>query len=396
MTTVPSRQGSRSGFTALELMTVCVIILVLIGILLPIVGKVKRASQIADTQQEISQLSNAITQYFADFHAYPGPFPNSGTATTFIDGETPTPNNADVEAGTTLSLTGVPLELYNAQTPAWPGSTTLCKVTGSENLVLGLLGGLNYNSGTGLLGFNPTEVGLGPLNLNYNYPSKTFISPQRYSPYLQTSALGYLMWCGNLGGAPTRTTQYQKTLVLQPFFDEANRPANDSPIPEFVDRFPSPGPMPILYLRAHVGLAGIVSDDQTLDPVSSLTVSYQYDIRDITPYTNSTIGLPPNTSAIPNPTHNLIPFPPPASVNDILFINQFIAKAGILAKPDVGPYFASQTQLPTDPSHATNADQYYDKTGRPRTVDQYILISAGPDGIYGTGDDITSFGDVMP
>jgi hypothetical protein len=35
-------------------------------------------------------------------------------------------------------------------------------------------------------------------------------------------------------------------------------------------------------------------------------------------------------------------------------------------------------------------------TVKPRMVDEYILISAGPDGIYGNGDDITNFGSVMP
>jgi hypothetical protein len=32
----------------------------------------------------------------------------------------------------------------------------------------------------------------------------------------------------------------------------------------------------------------------------------------------------------------------------------------------------------------------------PRAKDGYILISAGPDRIYGTPDDITSFGKVVP
>jgi hypothetical protein len=34
-------------------------------------------------------------------------------------------------------------------------------------------------------------------------------------------------------------------------------------------------------------------------------------------------------------------------------------------------------------------------TGTPRAKDGYILISAGADGMYGTLDDITSFGDVQ-
>ncbi len=44
---------------------------------------------------------------------------------------------------------------------------------------------------------------------------------------------------------------------------------------------------------------------------------------------------------------------------------------------DAYPYF-------TDPNNST----------QPRQKDGYILICAGPDGVYGTEDDITSFGSV--
>ncbi|MGD0389434.1 MAG: hypothetical protein ABSC42_10820 [Tepidisphaeraceae bacterium] len=57
---------------------------------------------------------------------------------------------------------------------------------------------------------------------------------------------------------------------------------------------------------------------------------------------------------------------------------------------DAFSYFINTAIPPTD----TSSTAAIDNTGRPRAVDQFILISAGPDGIYGTSDDITSFGDV--
>jgi hypothetical protein len=57
---------------------------------------------------------------------------------------------------------------------------------------------------------------------------------------------------------------------------------------------------------------------------------------------------------------------------------------------NAGPYFANGSIPPTN----TTNDATVNYSGRPRAVDQFILISAGPDGIYGTADDITSFGDV--
>ena len=300
---------------------------------------------------------------------------------------------------------------------------TIYNVSGSENLVLGLLGGLAYDT-HGNLGFNPADVGKGPLNLNASFSSGTltYLTPGRTSAYLQTTAGStgsLLMWCGTTPGAsgPVRTNAFiqstvpANTEILTPFCDETNHRANDSPIPEFVDRFPTQ--MPILYLRAHVGASGIVSDQTTTDKVSGNSVVYQYDIRDIMPYTTSSIGLPADNTPGLVVSHNLIPNYPNAtpvthgptitftSITDVVALAGITGPpppsgkqppAGTGAIPDVGAYFKNQTVAPT-----SNIDDWaYNNTGQPRSKDQFILISAGPDGIYGTRDDICSFGDVMP
>jgi prepilin-type N-terminal cleavage/methylation domain-containing protein len=425
MTQPPSRPLSRNGFSLIELLVVIAIIAVLISILIPVVKKVRVAAQVADTQQVLTQLSNAITQYFNDFKAYPGPFPNTGVETGFSVPTPPVqnPNNCDIDAYTNNTSGGhpygIPLETFDVPSNSWKALSTY-NVTSSENLVLGLLGGLAYDPATGALGFNPADVGKGPLNLNASFTSSTltYLTPGRTSAYIQTTAGStgsLLMWCGNNNGGasgPIRTNAFSQTMTLEPFFDEANHTANDSPIPEFVDRFPTQ--MPILYLRAHVGASGIVSDQTTTDKSGGNSVVYQYDIRDIMAYTTSQIGLP----AAPAPgiglSHNLIPNYPNLTASPvqptITFtspITDVVANAGITgpppptgqqapagtgAIPDVGAYFKNQTTAPT-----SNADNWaYNNTGQPRSKDQFILISAGPDGIYGTRDDITSFGDVMP
>ena len=59
------------------------------------------------------------------------------------------------------------------------------KITGSENLVLGLLGGLNIGA-TGFV-YNPAQVGLGPMNLNAQ-------NPKRSSPFVEATNLSWQSW----------------------------------------------------------------------------------------------------------------------------------------------------------------------------------------------------------
>ncbi len=44
----------------------------------------------------------------------------------------------------------------------------------------------------------------------------------------------------------------------------------------------------------------------------------------------------------------------------------------------------------------SNQCRPYSNIGVPRQKDGYILISAGPDRVYGTTDDLTNFGPVSP
>jgi prepilin-type N-terminal cleavage/methylation domain-containing protein len=109
-----------------------------------------------------------------------------------------------------------------------------------------------------------------------------------------------------------------------------------SVIPEFIDRFPQPNA--IIYLRANVGAVGTVGNNDT---------DYQYNGTHMNPYVGGDYSS--------------------------------LFAAGLdFAKADA--YFC---QPPANPG------------GVPTVVkqkDAYMLISAGPDGKYGTKDDITNFG----
>ena len=105
-----------------------------------------------------------------------------------------------------------------------------------------------------------------------------------------------------------------------------------SAAPEFIDRFSQP--KAIIYLRANVGAQGIVGDNDT---------GFQYNGTHMDAYL-------------------------PAGGYKGLFPN------GHIATPQA--YFGEPAANPT------NAKQ----------KDTYMLISAGPDGKYGTQDDITNFG----
>ena len=66
----------RRAFTTIELLVVIGIIVALIGILIPVVGKVRESAKSADNAAWVQQLGGAIEQYHTDFRAYPGPLTN--------------------------------------------------------------------------------------------------------------------------------------------------------------------------------------------------------------------------------------------------------------------------------------------------------------------------------
>lgn len=67
-------ERSRKGFTLVELVIVIGIIALLMGILVPVVSKVRVSGQMAASNAQLRNLSMAITEYHTTFKAYPGYF----------------------------------------------------------------------------------------------------------------------------------------------------------------------------------------------------------------------------------------------------------------------------------------------------------------------------------
>jgi prepilin-type N-terminal cleavage/methylation domain-containing protein len=197
--------------------------------------------------------------------------------------------------------------------------------TMAENAVLGLLGGLRRAGNQ--LAYDPDRVGKGAYNYSPDAPSAPKV-------YMDMTAARTMLSAGK-------------------YDDGGGRAANDSNIPEFVDGFDPP--LPLLYLRARVGAAGIISSGG----------NYQYDLLQVLPYTATDIGGP----KVP---HGLRQLGPTTGLTDGL-------------KPGANDAVRYLRQPGTA---ADNAN------GTPRQKSRYILIGAGPDRTYGTADDVTSFGNL--
>src|ERR1039458_9486061 len=100
---LPHRRQTRA-FTLIELLVVIGIIAVLIGITVGVVSRVRRAAYGASTSAQLTTIANAIQQYYAYVHAYPGPLANTQLGGVFQVGGPITPTITDPNGGAPLPL----------------------------------------------------------------------------------------------------------------------------------------------------------------------------------------------------------------------------------------------------------------------------------------------------
>jgi prepilin-type N-terminal cleavage/methylation domain-containing protein len=285
----------RGGFTLIELLVVIGIIAVLMAILVPVIGHVRQSGYVAATRARLLAIQNGIEAYKQRFEAYPGPLADSQL----------------------LPITNNPAALGGP-------------FTSSENLVLGLLGGLKIANNQ--IQFDPTLIGRGPQSLN---PLKI----QAYDTMVDPVSAG--LDTVKAGGAWKKWSDP----AHPPLPNQSNY--KDTDAPEFVDSFPDA--MPILYLRARVGATGVVTDGSKAFPAGILPA---YDVRFLNPYTFPALPIP--TSANP-------PWPSPKPTADLYAPEYF----GTVADPHVA-----------------------------KQKDGFFLIAAGPDRNFGTADDLTNAGEL--
>jgi len=364
-------KNRKSAFTLVELLIVIGIIVLLIGILIPTVSRVRISAQEAASKAQIAALTSSIQAYFNDHRAYPGPLDDRLLGNPNADASDFAGPGGDflVEAG-----------VNNAQQTSFDTTqgNLYTKITGTENLTLGLLGGLRLNSGSAAgalqLVYDPAEVGKGPASLNPAAPKR----------YVAAGEARDLSWRDVAG---KKTGKYQ----------DDSAPADDTLIPEFVDRFASP--MPLLYLRARRGAPGVINAN-----FNSSGPYLQYNLLHIQGYTKRQsnnlyigesrqmpAGADRGSTDAKDRAHGL---------REITLTGQIYGfdepNEANRPKPPYKPevYFANPTgnvfPLVAGNPAAVNAVE----KATPRQKDGYILISAGRDRVYGTNDDITNFGAV--
>ena len=186
------------AFTLMELLIVIGIIVVLVGILLPTLGKARSQARVAQTQALMANLASDIDAYFLWFHAYPGPL---------------------TAASTTASTN---------------------KLSGSQNLMLGLSYALtNVNADNKVIFPLPTGAPVDPTFKNVNLGSitgpKDLASVKPDGSFEQLSPFF----------APT-------TKQIFDFYPSNKFAMNTFKCPVPIDAFPDG--LPILYYRRTVGV----------------------------------------------------------------------------------------------------------------------------------------------
>ena len=369
---------SRRGFTLAELLVVIGIIALLVSILVPMIGKVRILGQTADTSALIRAIDAACQTYYQDHRAWPGPLAANELG---IDAATKTPSVVlpAVKAGTD--------GFYRV---ALMDDPTLQGVTGAENLVLGLLGGLVPDiANPGQILYDPAAVGRGPVKLGGR-------TPGAHSLYLDIGDRDLSMHAIADEDVAFANGSGSEGLRWGRFVDGAAAAA-DSIIPEFVDRFGSP--LPILYMRARAtgritdanAATDIVGDDPSANPVFLHTEIDSY----VAPNAS---GASIGAKTAPEPYH-VSGTPVPGTIPPYHGLQLDVYPGGVTA-----PNPATVQDLRDMMSKGTNNWYTYPYDARAyllspsavgaRQGDRYVLISAGPDRVYGTDDDVTNFGAV--
>jgi len=220
----------RRAFTLIELLVVIGIIAVLLAILIPVVSRVRQTAAAANVASEMHRISAAIGNYFNDFQAYPGMASNQSFA--------------------------------NGAKPFTPVSGNY---TQSEDLVMALLGGLQYDTNKKLI-LVYDQVGLGPTSLN------TAVVSPRKNAYIEKTP------------AELTPLELGKPVPMNMVSDLGKPPyTSDSEVPEFMDTFTMP--RSILYIRAN---PSATRGNVLYNGNSGFNPTFSYDFGQLKPYLSGT------------------------------------------------------------------------------------------------------------
>jgi prepilin-type N-terminal cleavage/methylation domain-containing protein len=336
---------SRRGFTLIELMVVVGIIALLIAIAIPAFSAARKASKTTATNATISVLGLGLEQFRADAQLG-GNYPPSVRAEP-VSPHIQNNNSTTIEVGGANLLAWA---LAGADLLGTPGFRNIDANSNND-----IFGGWLSDTGTRYDTGNPTASSLYALDSNLR-PAHT-----RSGPYVELSKMSLPKRAGDLFDIPAGRGQIRSICFLDTF------------------------DQPILYYKANVGTGVMAASGQKTPELGGNVNRYADSGGANATYVPSGIyNLRDNSLITGNGTDAGLDL----GAGGEHFSGAADRLGGITAEQYVRNPKANQLASKSFQRLVWNSN--VTATLRPQREDSFILLSAGADGLFGTGDDVAN------
>lgn len=364
MFTTPKTTAVRTGFTLVELLTVMAIIALLIGLMVPAMAHVKTTAKIVQQKAQLKAIETALESFSAAYGEYPDSKQTSlDHDATWLTGGSPTANTITCGAQK-LAEAVVGCDLRGFDPRASSFNSTSGAGTGTANFDRLAIEG---DKGAYAVAGVPTGTVQADVDASLN---------RRKGPYLTVNENVNSFELGDIYGYPTTSPLYQGG---------------------------QPG------WTGNVGAAGAAAKkfgNVICDNFKAKTITYK--TFDYATNAMAEVTVKVGTPILyfkADPSKKKLDGSSVAAIEDSIYNyhdNMWLVELGKITDSTKKHYWADTT----NPAY-TNAPSGWNQpaaafysyiqnpkinTGRwPYNAESFMLISAGPDGIYGNADDITNF-----